>query len=383
MLAILAGVGAVAYRGYIKKAREAADLELLSAVNTAFQAACMDEGMKTYPGPGEAVAQLSGKTGSKTMGSVTADGKKLASFEKYYKGNEEKQFKVYNKLSYLGDGTFAGVGLNGTIYLDGDAIISFRDNGDGTQTYTYKNGDKEYSYIVSTELLDYYSNSTFAKNMKASDLLDKVDAFSYIAGKGLANDNYKWAFGPFKDELVAKGYISADEKDAEVLSNAAVLAVAQKTMDNRQSLADLANTWGTQKYSQSFDLSDMNGTVANVSLAYALATSFANSEYGKKDYKDGQTFAQYFEAQNKAIINEKSGLKQLTSTQSLLSAMLGSEGFREYYAACGVNDVNGYLSTMQFINDNEQSLLDNNNVVKNKAGFSDDELGTIVDSILN
>lgn len=42
VLAILAGVGTVAYRGYITKAQEAADTTLLAAVKTAVDAACAE-----------------------------------------------------------------------------------------------------------------------------------------------------------------------------------------------------------------------------------------------------------------------------------------------------------------------------------------------------
>ena len=44
ILGILAGVGTVGYRGYIKKANEAADNQLLGYVNQAFAAACAENG---------------------------------------------------------------------------------------------------------------------------------------------------------------------------------------------------------------------------------------------------------------------------------------------------------------------------------------------------
>lgn len=44
IMGILAGVGSAAYSGYVKKANEAADLQLLGAVNTAFASASYDAG---------------------------------------------------------------------------------------------------------------------------------------------------------------------------------------------------------------------------------------------------------------------------------------------------------------------------------------------------
>ena len=44
IMGILAGAGSAAYSGYVKKANEAADLQLLGAVNTAFASASYDAG---------------------------------------------------------------------------------------------------------------------------------------------------------------------------------------------------------------------------------------------------------------------------------------------------------------------------------------------------
>ena len=45
ILAILAAVAIPAYSGYIAKAEEANDLQLLGALNTAFNAACVENGV--------------------------------------------------------------------------------------------------------------------------------------------------------------------------------------------------------------------------------------------------------------------------------------------------------------------------------------------------
>ena len=48
IIGILAGIGTVGYGGYVKKANEAADQQLLGAVNTAFAAACVENGTEIY-----------------------------------------------------------------------------------------------------------------------------------------------------------------------------------------------------------------------------------------------------------------------------------------------------------------------------------------------
>ena len=48
ILAILAGAAVPAYSGYIERAELAADQALLSAVNTAFASACVDNGSELF-----------------------------------------------------------------------------------------------------------------------------------------------------------------------------------------------------------------------------------------------------------------------------------------------------------------------------------------------
>lgn len=99
ILGILAGVGTVGYSGYIKKANMAADEILLDSLNTAFAAACIEEGVPT-----------SGLTASTAQIKLTADSKvdvaniKPAeikdAFADYFAGNEDSIFKVYTAFAY-------------------------------------------------------------------------------------------------------------------------------------------------------------------------------------------------------------------------------------------------------------------------------------------
>ena len=69
ILGILAGVGTVGYSGYIKKANEAADQQLLDFVNTAFATACIEEG-DDINSLTDATLNLSGTVGAKKVDSV-------------------------------------------------------------------------------------------------------------------------------------------------------------------------------------------------------------------------------------------------------------------------------------------------------------------------
>ena len=98
ILGILAGVGTVGYSGYIKKANAAADEVLLSSLNTAFAAACIENGVN----PTEVTANDINLTDKKVdeadivLTHAKADDIEEA-FWNYYEGGE---FKVVTKLNY-------------------------------------------------------------------------------------------------------------------------------------------------------------------------------------------------------------------------------------------------------------------------------------------
>jgi len=100
IIGILAAVAVPAYSGYVKRANRAADETLLRAVNTAFAAACLDNGeydmrnLSFVP-----TAALS--NGKVTMSKYDDD------FQKYFAGNAN--FKYYDVLAYdRAEGLFKG-----------------------------------------------------------------------------------------------------------------------------------------------------------------------------------------------------------------------------------------------------------------------------------
>ncbi len=93
ILAILAGVGAVTYSGYIRKANEAADRQLLGAVNTAFAAACLENGTDIRSVEHVTLTMAADKT-------VASVDLYEDSFAKFYAGNEGTAFKVFEALVF-------------------------------------------------------------------------------------------------------------------------------------------------------------------------------------------------------------------------------------------------------------------------------------------
>ena len=188
ILAILAGVAIPVYSGYIKKANEAADQQLLAAVNTAFGAACLENGRDRR---------------SLSAAASLADGKLESvapyndSFMRYFAGNENNKFKVFASLVYnRADGVFKGYG-------EGEQIsyaYSYTDS-----TGTVHSG----TLSVDAAQLNSYLGSTWDE-MGATALTGKIDylatqaAAQFAAGGGamlntdagflsfIANDGYDW-----------------------------------------------------------------------------------------------------------------------------------------------------------------------------------------------
>ena len=128
ILAILAGVAIPAYSGYITKANEAADTQVLSALNSAFAAACVENNMA----PTDFADDVAAANGVEAVTgvSVTVDAAKKITgivpttlkdgtlsdavkteiakdFLAYFAGNDTTALKYYTSFSFAG-GNFSG-----------------------------------------------------------------------------------------------------------------------------------------------------------------------------------------------------------------------------------------------------------------------------------
>ena len=117
ILGILAGISVPVYSGYIKKAHEAADSQLLSAVNTAFGAACLENGVDAARQP-DYYASV-----SLSDGRVTGVTKWNDAFLRYYAGNEDAAFSVYTAL-WFRDGVFAPATGETTVTLSNGSTLT-------------------------------------------------------------------------------------------------------------------------------------------------------------------------------------------------------------------------------------------------------------------
>ena len=123
ILGILAAVAVPAYTGYMDKAKEASDTQITSAINTAFAAACMENGeTNTSVEATVAVAdkkvasinvtKIDGAGVAETLGANPTEADKTAdniekSFLNYFGDNKNTVLKYYGSFTYSG-GNFSG-----------------------------------------------------------------------------------------------------------------------------------------------------------------------------------------------------------------------------------------------------------------------------------
>ncbi len=115
ILGILAAVAVPAYTGYITKANEAADTQVLSAANTAFAAACMESGITNRQVTGAPKLTVAdSKVAALDMASATVPTgvdkvKIVTSFANFFDTNKDIVLKYYTSFTYdATTGNFSG-----------------------------------------------------------------------------------------------------------------------------------------------------------------------------------------------------------------------------------------------------------------------------------
>ena len=225
IMGILAGVGSAAYSGYVKKANEAADLQLLGAVNTAFASASYDAGQYDgRPSGGAASLTEDGKV-AQVISSVDRDG---AFFQRYFSGNQDSRFKLYTNLAYdRATGTFHGAVLTAATDKHGNTVLHYSING------------QDYEFTATQEQLDAFRASTFGgKSMTMNALTGNVggmiNALNSALGGGtfLASVLINAGMAPETLGIKPDENGNYSELDKQRLSNAALLLTASKTDEN-------------------------------------------------------------------------------------------------------------------------------------------------------
>ena len=385
IMGILAGVGSAAYSGYVKKANEAADLQLLGAVNTAFASASYDAGQYDgRPSGGAASLTEDGKV-AQVISSVDRDG---AFFQRYFSGNQDSRFKLYTNLAYdRTTGTFSGAVLTAATDKNGNTVLHYSING------------QDYEFTATEAQLAAFRASTFGgESMTMNDLTGNVGGMINALNSALGGGTF------LASVLINAGMapetlgIKPDEKgnyselDKQRLANAALLLVAQMTGDKDEESneylvkEDILNALALNDANGLVDLNDVPGTLRNVGAIYGVMTAFAHSEQAE-DWTttltdaDGKEFTydakQYYDYVNQQIAAAANSGKDGGEKLSDILAALGQFGsfvqdedgnltdqFLDYVddptepENAQINkDLDGYINAMQALSQNQDGLV--------------------------
>ena len=377
-MGILAGVGSAAYSGYVKKANEAADLQLLGAVNTAFASASYDAGQYDGRPSGGAASLAEDGRVAQVISSVDRKGE---FFQKYFSGNQDSRFKVYTNLAYdRVTGTFHGAVLSATTGKDGN-MVRYTING------------KDYEFMATQEQLDAFRASTFGgKSMTMNALTGNVGGMINALNSALGGGNFLASVlinaGMAPETLGIKPDENENysELDKQRLANAALLLTARETDENTAEtllalLAPDEEETLDEKLPGLFSSSDVGETMSNVGAMYGIMTAFAYSEQakgwtttltdadGKESTYDAKQYYDYVNQQIAAAAGEKNidkifaALGQLGAfaqdeegmTLQFMNYITGTEPLDENAQIS--KDLDGYISAMQALSQNQEGLI--------------------------
>ena len=384
IMGILAGVGSAAYSGYVKKANEAADLQLLGAVNTAFASASYDAGQYDgRPSGGAASLTEDGKV-AQVISSVDRNG---AFFQRYFPGNQDSRFKLYTNLAYdRATGTFHGAVLTAATDKNGNTVLHYSING------------QDYEFTATQEQLDAFRASTFGgKSMTMNNLTGNVggmiNALNSALGGGtfLASVLINAGMAPETLGIKPDENGNYSELDKQRLSNAALLLTASKT--NKATAERLLAVFTTNaadegeeepldvKAMSLINPADMGGTMSDVGAIYAIMTAFAHSEQaktwtttltdadGKESTYDAKQYYDYVNQQIAAAAGEKN-IDNIFAALGQFGAFVQDEDgnltdqFLDYVddptepENAQINkDLDGYINAMQALSQNQDGLV--------------------------
>lgn len=376
IMGILAGVGSAAYSGYVKKANEAADLQLLGAVNTAFASASYDAGQYDgRPAGGAASLAEDGKV-AQVISSVDRDG---AFFRRYFSGNRDSRFKLYTNLAYdRVTGTFHGAVLTAATGKDGNMVLHYSING------------QDYEFTATREQLEAFRASTFGESMTMNDLTGNVGGMINALNSALGGGNFLASVlinaGMAPETLGIKPDENENysELDKQRLANAALLLVAQMTGDKDEESneylvkEDILNALALNDANRLVDLNDVPGTLRNIGAIYGVMTAFAYSEQaeGWRTTVDGKEYnaQEYYDYVNQQIAaaGEKEGAEKIPDIFAALGQLgafaqdkdgIPTDQFLDYVgdpesSDSQINkDLDGYISAMQALSQNQEGLI--------------------------
>lgn len=369
IIGILAGVGTVGYGGYIKKANQAADEQLRGYVNSAFAAACLENGVDVQD-VNSVSLNLIGADGAKKVSSVSLyDGE----FKKYYAGNENSEFKVFTKLLF-----------DAEKHAFVDPVTA------GEVSMAYGGGVVK----ISSEDAAKLANSTFitAEDLGVRGLLDKVnDVTKFAAVLNSSMLDRVFASEKFANYMMTAmgieptGDISLDYANMDIRCDELVRkmmeayptvypntdegydAAQNQLRANIAVMFSASNAVGMSQQEISSLLTSDNATetiVNNVGIDTGTAMSQAALAYGMYT-----AYAYSTENPDK--------IAATNDPINIVNSMGGDTDFKDYInSEQGQKDLQGYLGALNMINNSTGDSLAVSHLLIN--GFNDDQLKALL-----
>lgn len=274
IIAVLSAIAVPAYKGYIEKANRSADLQLLSAVNTAFVSACIENGVSNIGLEGD--VKLEGTT---TIEGVIGVAQEISdSFDRYFT-DKDVELVYYKNAS--------------TDFLYNRSVGSFLTDDMGeTETYTWTDANgNTYSLTFAKEDIETIKGSNL-EEVGVDNLLKQIDAITQLAsgfmntgdGKGnklvesiLSSQEYL----DFAAEKIG-GTLSADEFKAALIVTGKIPADEE------------TKTWAQKLYGTVMQDPDKKAVVENLgtnldktlSNSLVLFAAGQSSEFNNDDFRN-------------------------------------------------------------------------------------------------
>ena len=379
IMGILAGVGSAAYSGYVKKANEAADLQLLGAVNTAFASASYNAGQYDGRPSGGAASLAEDGRVAQVISSVDRKGE---FFQKYFSGNRDSRFKLYTNLAYdRVTGTFHGAVLTAATDKDGNMVLRYTING---QDYEFTAKQEQLGALLAPPR----GGKSMTMNALTGNVGGMINALNSALGGGnfLASVLQTAGMAPETLGIKPDENENYSELDKQRLANAALLLTASKTDENtaeRLLAVFTTNAADEGEEEPLINSDDMGETMSNVGAMYGIMTAFAYSEQAKgwtttltdADGKESTYDAkQYYDYVNQQIAaaGEKEGAEKIPDILAALgqfgSFVQDEDGnlTDQFWNYVGdpessdsqiSKDLDGYINAMQALSQNQEGLI--------------------------
>ena len=399
ILGILAAIAVPTYNGYINKTNDnSVELKFTSAKEAL--ASVLSSHGYGYDGfrvdPQGVVYYLEGTTPH----SVTDETLKKEFIQLYANADVRVTASILPRLPSLfvipvyADGTSSEYDISGALTLPRMAelmakSVSYK-NGIGTgmdgKAEGMVVGTGGYAASVTSEQKSAFNKSTFGTNMTMGTLMNEVNNVTAAVGSifgGRPEQVVSMLGQDYTDYLNSIG-VDASTLTSDEVGNSLVLYVAHNSTD-LDGAALIAAASGGEGIN--FDPSDMVGLTSSLAAMYGMVTAYANSDIGKTSYLlDDQgnptttTVKQAYDQMSTSINGGQGGAAAMFGMLGSMEAIQNSSRMGEYMEKQAQKDMDGYIASMQAIDDNISSgNLDANNVIS--SGVTNQDLVQMLNNL--